>query len=285
MPQWRKLHVKATESLDINDMPDDFTRLLWIMLPLGLDREGRGLDNPAWVKAKIMPLRLDVTPQIVEEAMSWYARRGMIKRYEVDGRRYFYVPTFVKYQGNTEREAESNFPPPPDLAQAQVESKSGVGQDLGTDDSSSDSDAESESEEKEESPARDYLDDVFTGVGGLQPGVSDPSQERERWYKYRNQALKIYHELTDLYPDTKVGKPAIVNLARAPDFDLQKWRRSIESCRLNGVNPANIACIIDTYKAGGDYHAMREQQYGRNGNSQDDSVTTTQDGKKTRVVK
>ena len=44
MPTWRKLHVKATESLDINDMPDDFHRLLWVMLPLGLDREGRGLD-------------------------------------------------------------------------------------------------------------------------------------------------------------------------------------------------------------------------------------------------
>ncbi len=34
MPQWRKLHVKATESLDIHEMPDDFTRLLWVMLDI-----------------------------------------------------------------------------------------------------------------------------------------------------------------------------------------------------------------------------------------------------------
>lgn len=116
MPQWRKLHTKATESLDINDMPDDFTRLLWVMLPLGLDKEGRGLDNMAWVKAKIMPLRMDVTHKMIGAAMDWYASRGMIRRYSVAGRDYFDIPTFHKYQ-NTEREAESNFPPCGDLLQ------------------------------------------------------------------------------------------------------------------------------------------------------------------------
>lgn len=112
MPQWRKLHVKATESLDINDMPDDFHRLLWVMLPLGLDREGRGLDNPAWIKAKVMPLRLDVTHEMIEHAFDWFAARSMIVRYEAEGRRFFYIPTFHKYQGGTDREAESNFPAP-----------------------------------------------------------------------------------------------------------------------------------------------------------------------------
>lgn len=36
MPQWRKLHTKSLDSLDINDMPDDFCRVLWLMLPLAL---------------------------------------------------------------------------------------------------------------------------------------------------------------------------------------------------------------------------------------------------------
>jgi hypothetical protein len=42
MPQWRKLWVKATESLDINDMPDDFHRLLWLMMPLDLTTKRSG---------------------------------------------------------------------------------------------------------------------------------------------------------------------------------------------------------------------------------------------------
>ena len=113
MPQYRKFHVKTTESLDINDMPDDFYRLLWVMLPLGLCREGRGINNPSWIKSKIMPLRNDVTPDMVEDAMDWFAARGMIVRYEVKNRSYFYIPTFKKYQGNTTKEAESIYPPPP----------------------------------------------------------------------------------------------------------------------------------------------------------------------------
>ena len=113
MPQWRKLHVKSTESLDINDMPDDFHRLLWVMLPLGLCREGRGLDNPAWVKSKIMPLRMDVTPDMIATAFDWYAERGMIERYEHKGRMYFFIPTWARHQGNTERAAESLYPAPP----------------------------------------------------------------------------------------------------------------------------------------------------------------------------
>jgi hypothetical protein len=120
MPQWRKLHVKAVESLDINDMPSDFERLLWVLLPLGLDREGRGLDNPSWIKSKIMPLRLDVTIDMVSQAMNWYEERGMIVRYEVNERRYFYVPTFSRYQ-STDREAPSDFPAP--LAEEPEESE------------------------------------------------------------------------------------------------------------------------------------------------------------------
>lgn len=116
MPRYRKLHVKATESLDINEMPDDFTRLLWVMLPLGLDSAGRGIDNPAWVKAKIMPLRADVTHTMIEGALTWFAVRGMIERYQVGGRAFFWLPTFAHYQGDTRKEAASEYPAP--LAQA-----------------------------------------------------------------------------------------------------------------------------------------------------------------------
>jgi hypothetical protein len=113
MPTWRKLHTKSCESQDIHDMPDDFTRLLWMMLPLGLDREGRGINNPSWVKSKIMPLREDISTEQVRAAMDWYANRKMIEYYTVDNRHYFWIPKWVKYQGDTSKEKASELPPPP----------------------------------------------------------------------------------------------------------------------------------------------------------------------------
>ena len=122
MPQWRKLHPRIQQSLDVNDMPDDFHRLLWSWLPLGLDREGRILDNAALVKARVMPLREDVSLERVQQALDWYAKHGadethpertMIVRYTVNGRGYFYVPNFDKYQGWRGREGLSIYPAPP----------------------------------------------------------------------------------------------------------------------------------------------------------------------------
>ena len=114
MPRYRKLHVKTLESLDMNDMPDDFTRLMWVLLPLALCREGRGIHHPAWLKSKLFPLRFDVTEDMVTDSFDWLISRGMIETYRVNERDYFRVPSFHRYQGNTIKEAESDYPPPDD---------------------------------------------------------------------------------------------------------------------------------------------------------------------------
>ncbi len=169
MPQWRKLHTKTIDSLDLNDMPDDFTRLLWVLLPLQLDRCGRGLDNPAWVRSKVFPLRQDVNVDMVAEAFDWYESRGMIERYEVDSRNYFWVPTWHKYQGNTTREADSDYPAPGSYddpynkkhkrktnsrpTHEQVRTNSSSDADA---DADSDTDAEAEVDERDNNPFRLY---------------------------------------------------------------------------------------------------------------------------------
>ena len=112
MPRYRKLYTKTLESLDVNDMPNDFTRLFWVLLPLVLCREGRGLNSPAWLRAKLFPLREDVAQEQVEQAFDWCVQRGMIVPYSVEGRDYFYVSSFHTYQGNTVKEAESDYPAP-----------------------------------------------------------------------------------------------------------------------------------------------------------------------------
>jgi hypothetical protein len=93
-------------------MPDDFTRLTWVMLPLILDRCGRGIDNANWVRSKMYPMREDVMVEQMQAALDWYAEHGMIERYTVNDNKYFWIPTWHLYQGNTSRESESVLPEP-----------------------------------------------------------------------------------------------------------------------------------------------------------------------------
>ena len=125
MAQYRALHTKITQSFDFNEMPDDFTRLMWALMPLALDSEGRGIYNSSWLRSKLFPLREDVTAKQIMAAMDWIIERGMAVKYEVEGRQYFYSPTFKSYQRGLEREATSVLPSP-----ELVESRSGVGHEL-----------------------------------------------------------------------------------------------------------------------------------------------------------
>lgn len=160
MPQFRSLHTKITQSFDVNDMPDDFTRLTWTWLPLALDGEGRGIYNASWVKARIYPLREDVTNAMVLDALEWFVSRGMIVTYEVDGRKYFYSTTFKEYQRGTDKEARSVLPAP-ELLQ-----------------SSSHTEAEAEADSKAETDAES--DSVSAGGGQdnltVYEGKSDPDR-------------------------------------------------------------------------------------------------------------
>jgi hypothetical protein len=124
-------------------------------------------------------------------------------------------------------------------------------------------DSVQEGEGAEPPPARDFIDDVVASLEQKHAGVADPFQDGDQWLTYRDAALIAYKELTGLYADTKVGKPAIVKLAGEDGFNPARWRNSVETCRLAGVNPRNIGCMIDTYRAGGDYGAMQEAK--RNG--------------------
>lgn len=123
MPKYRALHLKIIDSFDFNEMPSDFHRVTWMLLTLIVDSAGRGIDNAAWVRSKMYPMREDVTSAAIESAFEWFANRGMIERYQVGGKRYFHVPSFSTYQSHLEREAKSVLPAP-----EQLMSNSGVTQ-------------------------------------------------------------------------------------------------------------------------------------------------------------
>lgn len=143
MPKYRQLHTKIIDSFDFNEMPNDFTRVVWMLLALILDREGRGIDSPEWIKSKMFPLRQDVTIEQIVKVFDWLEKREMIFRYQIKDRHYFCIPTFQKYQSRTEREAPSVLPTP---IHEQVTSNSGINQEqCAVSASASASESESES--------------------------------------------------------------------------------------------------------------------------------------------
>lgn len=113
MPTYRKLHTKIIDSYDFAEMPDDFTRVFWMLLIVTVDSEGRAIDNPTWLRSRMYPMRGDVEAQQIDAALDWLAGREMIVRYQAAGRWFFFIPNFKKYQSGTEREAKSVLPAPP----------------------------------------------------------------------------------------------------------------------------------------------------------------------------
>lgn len=121
MPKYRQLHTKIVDSFDFAEMPTDFIRVTWLLLIVVMDSEGRAIDNAAWLRSKIYPLRTDVELSDIDEAMEWYETSGMIVRYKVENKSYFYIPTWKTYQSGTDKEAKSVLPAPPDPQPKQSE--------------------------------------------------------------------------------------------------------------------------------------------------------------------
>jgi hypothetical protein len=117
MVKYRQLHTKTVDSFDFNDMPNDFIRVTWLLLPLILDREGRGIYSMPWIKSKMYPLRNDVSTKQLQEAFNWLIDKKMIITYQPNGHEYFYIPTWKEHQSGTHKEALSLLPPPPDNVQ------------------------------------------------------------------------------------------------------------------------------------------------------------------------
>lgn len=113
MPTYRQLHLKILDSEDFSAMPDDFTRVVWLLLPLIVDSEGRGIGKTPWIRSKMFPLRDDVSLAQLDESLQWLKNRGMIVFYLVGDGYYFHITKFKTYQTGTNREGKSYIPAPP----------------------------------------------------------------------------------------------------------------------------------------------------------------------------
>jgi hypothetical protein len=116
-------------------------------------------------------MRGDVTVDMIDQAFSYFEDAGLITVYEVDGRWYYHVRNFAKYQGVTIKESQSPYPPPP---QDLVKSKSRPTQELVQTNSvpsqspmnmNIESEYESESESESVEPFRELFDAFLSATG------------------------------------------------------------------------------------------------------------------------
>lgn len=101
----------------------DFEFRLWIGLITQADDTGRGDARLAIIKGHVFPLRDRITVKDISGALHGLAAKGCISLYEIDGRSYFWFPSWAKHQRI--RDAKPKFPAPPsEEPQAEAENES-----------------------------------------------------------------------------------------------------------------------------------------------------------------
>lgn len=97
MARIRSIKPEIRTSEKVNSWPVEI-RYFWIMLWGYVDDYGKGRDNTKLIVADTYPLDDDVTPEIIESWLTVLARDGVIRRYEVDGKRYLLVLNWSEHQ-------------------------------------------------------------------------------------------------------------------------------------------------------------------------------------------
>ena len=90
----------------------DFEFRLWVSLIVSVDDAGRGDARPAIIKGHAFPLRERITAKDINDALHGLAAKGCVSLYEVDGKPYFWFPTWTDHQ--RVRECKPKYPAPPE---------------------------------------------------------------------------------------------------------------------------------------------------------------------------
>jgi hypothetical protein len=108
MPRARLIKPDFFFDEELAELPSD-AQLLFVALWMAADREGRLEDKPRVIKAKIFPFGRGDVPELLK----MLADSDFILRYQIEGKRYIQIRSFLKHQKPHSREADSTIPAPP----------------------------------------------------------------------------------------------------------------------------------------------------------------------------
>lgn len=111
MARIRSIKPEIRTSEKVNSWPIE-VRYFWIMLWGYVDDHGKGRDNPKLIVADTYPLDDDVTAQDVDSWLGVLEQAGVLRRYEVNGKRYLSIINWLEHQ-RPSHPAKSVIPDPP----------------------------------------------------------------------------------------------------------------------------------------------------------------------------
>lgn len=111
MARIRTLKPQFFLSETLASLPHRDARLTFAGLWTHCDDEGRCIDNPRLIKGALWMLDDDVTPEVVDDHLTWLEERALILRYRVAGKRLVQVTNWREHQP-INRPTPSKLPPP-----------------------------------------------------------------------------------------------------------------------------------------------------------------------------
>lgn len=133
----------------------------YVRLWTHLDDEGRAVDNPLLIKAALFPLVETISTSDVDGWLARLADAGLVRRYEVDGRRYLTAKpdAWARWQ-KPRRKVDSKLPEPPCADNVGTPPDNGPqcptgGGDVGGGEMEMDEEKEGESEGEPQQPSQD----------------------------------------------------------------------------------------------------------------------------------
>lgn len=90
----------------------DFQFRLWVGLLVTADDAGRGDARPAIIRGRVFPLRERLALKEIEDGLRALAANGCVSYYKVDGKPYYWFPTWTAHQ-RLDR-AKPKYPAPED---------------------------------------------------------------------------------------------------------------------------------------------------------------------------
>lgn len=111
MPRIRSIHPDALESEKLAETSAEGERLYW-RLSTHCDDEGRCKDDPVILAAFLFPRSPEIDGPVIDRWLTELHERGLIVRYEAEGRRLLAVTRWSDYQ-KPNRPTGSKLPAPP----------------------------------------------------------------------------------------------------------------------------------------------------------------------------
>lgn len=112
MPRIRSVHPEICEDITLAEV-SAYAERTFVRLWTHLDDEGRGVDEPKLLKARLYPLHDSMTVERVEKDLAELEAKGLLQRYEVDGKRYLSAKPQAWHQWQKpQRRKPSKLPAP-----------------------------------------------------------------------------------------------------------------------------------------------------------------------------